>query len=319
MNNFIGNIKKLGTANNSLRSLLAVLLLICGTHNAMALGVCDYPATFGKLTLNQEIADTGNLPVGAVLGGYSMSQRYTLANSCTGDYRQYTTGTFPVYDSTTYKSGVTGVGIRVLINNELVPTNNNIKNLSGDGSTPIVIRKVEVNFVKTGDIVPGSVTPGKLTQVSFEDSAGTKEVFSVEIGTVVVKARSCEITGSSAIPVPMGVAQKEDFGGINSTLTPVNVQIPLQCHTDTTVNIKFDALSSLGNGIIDLAEGGAEGVGIQLKMNDKPVEFDTKTFVTKTTKEGTFNIPLTAAYIRTDQVIKAGEAKAVANFTITYE
>jgi len=54
-------------------------------------------------------------------------------------------------------------------------------------------------------------------------------------------------------------------------------------------------------------------------MSDKVVVFDQKTFVTKTTQEGAFNIPLTAAYIQTADTIKPGIANAVANFTVTYE
>lgn len=324
MKNLYAILKKTGSGKMGIRSILAVLLLICGVHNAMALGVCNYPSTFGKVTVDRQITAMQSQPVGSVLATYTYNQLNVLANSCTGDYMLNNIpnlSTFPgsLTNNSIYKSGVEGVGIRVTIDYRQVNPLHTIQIQTGDGTTPIYLSNVKVEFVKTGEIVPGKVTTGNLASVVMEDSAGNKDVFKVNIGTVVIKQASCEITGSSAIPVPMGEAKKEDFSGKNSTLPPVDIKIPMQCYADTTVNISFDAQSSLGNGIIDLTKGGAEGVGIQLKLNSKLVEFDKKTFVTKTTQEGAFDIPLTAAYIQTADTIKPGVANAVANFTVTYE
>lgn len=90
-------------------------------------------------------------------------------------------------------------------------------------------------------------------------------------------------------------------------------------HAQTRVNINFDAKSSQGNGIIDLTAGGAEGVGIQLKLNSTPVIFNKTLFAAQATEQGAFNIPLTAAYIQTADDIAPCSANAVANFTVTYE
>lgn len=324
MKNLYAILKKTGSGKMGIRSILAVLLLICGVHNAMALGVCNYPSTFGKVTVDRQITAMQSQPVGSVLASYTYNQLNVLANSCTGDYELNSIPNLSAFPSSLtnnsiYNSGVTGVGIRVTIDYQQVNPIHVIQIHTGDGTTPIYLSNVKVEFVKTGEIVPGNVTTGNLASVVMEDSAGNKDVFKVNIGTVVIKQASCEITGSSAIPVPMGEAKKEDFSGKNSTLPPVDIKIPLQCYADTTVNISFDAQSSLGNGIIDLTKGGAEGVGIQLKLNSKLVEFDKKTFVTKTTQEGAFDIPLTAAYIQTADTIKPGVANAVANFTVTYE
>lgn len=323
MKNFIAILKKSVSAKNSLRSLLAVLLLTCGVHNAMALGRCDYPSTFGKVTVDRQITAIQSQPVGTILGSYTYNQQVVLANNCAGEYNKAnianTSAYLPLSDSMTYESGIEGVGIRVAIDGLSVFRGFIYNTVEGDGTSPIYLTNVKVDFVKTGNIVPGNAISGNLVYIRMQDSKGEETVFDVNIGTVVVKQASCEITGNSAIPVPMGIAKKEDFTGKNSTLKPVNVQIPLQCYADTTVNISFDAASTLGNGIIDLTKGGAEGVGIQLKMNDKVVVFDQKTFVTKTTQEGSFNIPLTAAYIQTADDIAPGPANAVANFTVTYE
>ncbi|MFP2422371.1 fimbrial protein [Pseudescherichia vulneris] len=321
MKNFSTMYKKIGSVRNCLWSLLAVLFLTCGINNAMALGTCSFPATFGKITINKEMTAAAELPVGATISSFSSSQQYTMANYCTGDYIQNNmiNGIFPAIDGFTRESGIAGVGLRVVVNNAMVYRYTTNQPISGDGSTPIYIQMVRVDFIKTGDITPGPMTSGQLMRTRLEDSSGARDTFSIDIGNVIVKQPSCYITGNSAIPVTMGTAKREDFKGINSTLTPVNVQIPLQCSAYTDVNISFDATSTHGNGIIDLAKGSAEGVGIQLKLNDKVVEFDKKTLVAQTTQQGRFNIPLTAAYIQTEEVITTGTANAVANFTVTYE
>ncbi|WP_159282249.1 fimbrial protein [Rahnella variigena] len=322
MKNFCNILRKIGSGKSGLLSLLAVVLLIGGVNNAMALGVCSYPPSAAKVTVNKEITVDKNQPVGAILGTYNSSQQYILANNCAGQYKPTTrvdNSIFATVDGDTFESGVPGVGVRVTIDNVLVYQYTLDQILDGDGKNPIYIQTVKVDFVKIGTTAPGTATSGKIISTIFEDSSGRREVFSVNIGSVIVKQSSCDITGSSAIPVPMGKVNEAEFSGKNSTLSPVNVQIPLQCFADTTVNISFDAASTLGNGIIDLTKGGAEGVGIQLKMSDKVVVFDQKTFVTKTTQEGAFNIPLTAAYIQTADTIKPGIANAVANFTVTYE
>jgi type 1 fimbria pilin len=318
---FSSILNKIGSGKWAFRSLLAVLLLTCGINNAMALGTCSYPSSTGKLTINKEMTARADLPVGATIGSYSNSQQFKLANYCDGEYRQIPRVgvNHPSINDYTYASGIEGVGIRITINSGMVTTFITSQTIPGDGVTPLYVERVEVEFIKTGEITPGVLPTGDLVTIQMQDNAGIRKAFTVDIGNVIVKQPSCYITGNSAIPVAMGTAKKEDFKGINSTLTPVDVQIPLQCSAFTAVNISFDAISTHGNGIIDLAKGSAEGVGIQLKMNNKAVEFNKKSLVTETTEQGRFTIPLTAAYIQTEEVITGGTANAVANFTVTYE
>lgn len=321
MSIFSSILKKAGSGKWAFRSLLAVLLLTCGINNAMALGTCSFPSTFGKITINKEMTARADLPVGATIGSYSSSQQFKMANYCAGEYRNIPRvgANHPSVNDFTYASGIEGVGIRIYINSAMVTSFITSQTIPGDGTTPLYVEMVRVEFIKTGEITPAALPAGELISMQLEDSAGIRRVFTIDIGNVIVKQPSCYITGNSAIPVAMGTAKKEDFRGINSTLPPVNVKIPLQCSAYTAVNISFDATSTHGNGIIDLAKGSAEGVGIQLKLKDKAVEFNKKTLVTNTTEQGKFDIPLTASYIQTDKEIIPGTANAVANFTVTYE
>ncbi|TDN59567.1 fimbrial protein [Scandinavium goeteborgense] len=322
MNSFIGYLKKLGSKNMGLRSLLAVLLLSCGVHNAMA-GVCTYLSTQPQITVNQSFTAQQDSPVGMTLSTATYNQQYKVAENCSGDYkfsRLANTSTYPTAgNNTTFKSGVEGVGIKVTIGPYELSTINFMNGANGDGTSPVYIQDIKVEFVKTGTITPGRMTAGKIGTVQIYDEAGVKAVLTINIGSVDVKQASCEITGSSAIPVPMGKVMKEDFQGKNSTLSSQDINIPLQCSAGTRVNINFDALSSFGNGIIDLTAGGAEGVGIQLKLNSIPVEFNKTLFVAEATQQGAFAIPLKAAYIQTADTIKTGLVNAVANFTVTYQ
>jgi len=322
MKNFCNILRKIGSGKSGLLSFLAVVLLIGSVNNAMALGVCTYPTTEPQLILNADFTSQQDWPTGFVIGGMTYSQPYRVAENCSGEYQMtktVNTAVYPSATSTIFKSGVEGVGIRLAIGGATLSTGANQTNGNGDGSSPVNLQVIDVEFVKTGDIVPGPMTPGKLATIEMKDSAGRKQVFTVNIGSVNIKQSSCEIIGSSAIPVSMGDVMKEDFQGKNSTLKPQNINIPLQCSAGTKVNINFDAKSSEGNGIIDLTAGGSEGVGIQLKLNSTPVEFNKTLFVAQATEQGAFNIPLTAAYIQTADTIKPGIANAVANFTVTYE
>nr|WP_159465585.1 fimbrial protein [Scandinavium goeteborgense] len=322
MNSFIGKLKKIGFKNTGLRSLLAVLILACGVNNAMA-GVCTYTNLQPQIEVNQSFTVQQDFPVGMTLSSTTY-QQYKVAENCDGQYnvsRLANTATYPqIGNNTTFKSGVEGVGIRVTIGPYELSTINFRNSASGDGTSPVYIQDIEVEFVKTGDITPGRMTAGKIGTVQMHDDAGTKDALTINIGSVEVKQASCEIVGgSAAIPVSMGKVMIEDFHGINSTLMSKDINIPLQCSAGTRVNINFDALSSLGNGIIDLAAGGAEGVGIQLKLNSVPVKFNKTLLVAEATQQGTFAIPLQAAYIQTADKMKTGLVNAVANFTVTYQ
>jgi len=322
MKNLSNILKKIGAVKPGLRLLLGLLLLIGGVNNAMALGTCDFVPNPVILMVNDEVIANESVPVGGVLATKNYNLNLKITESCSGEYKMsipINTAQYSTINPTTSNSGVQGVGLRVYVNDRIVTSAGSYVTIQGDGKTPYYVNTVRVEFINTGEIVPGTVPQGIFAPVQIEDSTGIHKYFTIQMGNIYVKRRSCDITGSSAISVPMGTAKKEDFTGKNSTLTPVNIKIPLQCLADTTVNISFDATSTQGNGIIDLTKGGAEGVGIQLKMNNTPVEFDKKLFVATTTQQGALDIPLTAAYIQTADDIAPGPANAVANFTVTYE
>lgn len=217
-----------------------------------------------------------------------------------------------------YASGVEGVGIKVKVRGEYVRTGGYRWETTVDSDGAIRYNpELEVILVKTGAITPGTLALGPLFTVAINNSNEPALTYNLSSGNIM--QASCEVTGSSRIPVQMGEAKVSDFHGKGSTLTPVNIQIPLQCNSNAKVHISLAATSSQGKGIIDLASGGAQGVGIQLKLHSAPIEFERTLFVAQATEQGNFSIPLTAAYMQIGDKITPGDANAVANFTITYE
>lgn len=300
--------------------LLATLTI--STHvlaDCAALGsVTNRSINMGNITVQRD------LPVGAEIYSKIIPAESTpVSGVCSvGSFRQSITVNQASYRSSngadTYDSGVSGVGIKVKVNGQYVPSSGYqwVNDISNEG----MIRynpQIEVILVKTGNVISGPLALGPLLSIGINNSNDAALTYSLSSGNVT--QASCEITGASRIPVHMGEAKVNDFQGKGSSLTPVNVQIPLQCDSNAKVNISFSASSSQGNGIIDLASGGAQGVGIQLKLHDTPVDFNRTLFVAQASEQGRFIIPLTAAYMQIADNIVPGDANAVANFTITYE
>jgi type 1 fimbria pilin len=303
--------------------LFAVCLALLAPLSAHA-GYCTSAQGVRTLSINLgAITVQRNLPIGAEIASVVYPAGKTLiADSCTdsADVQADVSSTFPAQSLPIFRSGVAGVGLKIQIQGKEMSNTTMGSTLPHNGSDPVYNPEIKVTLVKTGNITPGSVTQGELLTLKGNNSANQQyALLNANITGGVVTQASCEITGSSVIPVKMGEAKVNAFDGKGSTLPPKDIQIPLMCDSGTKVNISFAATSSLGKGIIDLAYGGAEGVGIQLKLNDIPVRFDQTLFVAQATEQGAFNIPLTAAYIKTSDTIKTGFVNAVANFTVTYE
>lgn len=273
---------------------------------------------FGVITAQRDLSIGGDIVTKVIPAGNNL-----IANGCYDDIREKVSvnlANYPLIGNKLFESGVKGVGIRIKVNDVQIGSTFLIQSQAGSQNNSRYSPKIEVTLVKTGDITPGKVSMGPILTLAEYSSGAYKDALTYRVSSGGITQALCEITGSASIPVEMGTAQVTDFNGKGSTLPPVDVTIPLECNSGTSVNISFDATSSHQNGIIDLNSGSsAEGIGIQLKLKDIPVLFNHALFVAETTGQGKFDIPLTASYIQTDDSIKAGLASAVANFTVTYE
>lgn len=311
---------------NKLKTGLLVAILGSLALSGRVFAECELPSgaaltesiSLGGMTVQRD------LPIGAEIARKMIpANSILIANKCPAQafskLSAYTGSYPPAGDGVMFASGVAGVSLKIMLADRDVGYTTTTMGALSDGSSPIYNKQFEVRLIKTGTITPGTLTLAAIAKEGLSGDGVIEDAIIYNLTSGSITQASCEITGSSAIPVNMGEAKANDFQGKNSTLSPVNIQIPLQCDSGAKVNISFAAASSQGNGIIDLTSGGAEGVGIQLKLHDTPVNFDQTLFVAQATEQGAFTIPLTAAYIQTADVIKPGAANAVANFTVTYQ
>lgn len=279
-------------------------------------GTHDFNADFGNISAQR------NLPIGSLLAVKDFAYGQLLANCSGGDYDAsielmptFANGNSTIINGdNVYQTTILGVGFAARvddqpINRTLLLTQNKEKALSP---------KITIKLYKTGNIVSDHLPIGQILNYKLATSTGLTQAASYNLTSGSVTQSACEITGATAIPVEMGELTTDTMHGKDSTSNPVGITIPLNCDSGTNVNISFSATSSLGDGIIDLADGGAQGIGIKLMYDKNPIKFGQSFYVAQSQTNGTFSIPLTAAYIQTDSIIKPGDASAVANFTITY-
>lgn len=311
---------------NKLKISLLLSMVGASLFSSQALAGCsvvkdliNQSVHFGATVVQRDLTVNGGIANKTVPAG-----NIIIAEGCDDIIRQrvaVNVASYPMMSGGIFATGVQGVGMRIRINDVDLTTATSFTEYSATTGANLTRYnpKIEVTLFKTGTIVPGPMNLGNLLTVAKYSGTQFVDALSYNIASGVITQSSCELTGASAIPVNMGEVKGNDFNGKGSTLKPVEIKIPLQCDAGTRVNINLDATSSQGNGIIDLAKGGAEGVGIQLKVNDTPALFNRRIFIAEATEQGAFNIPLTAAYIQTDDIIRSGNVSAIANFTITYE
>lgn len=140
---------------------------------------------------------------------------------------------------------------------------------------------------------------------------------------VVVKSASC-LLKSKNITVDLG----KNIDGMTllhpgDTSKPVGFNINLFCDTDTDVDVIFAGATVSGDAttlaLNDLTSAtSAQGVGVQILYNDKPITFGELIPTVKTVAEGELSLPFNAQVLRLNDALKAGEINATATFDMIY-
>ncbi|WP_312272745.1 fimbrial protein [Pseudescherichia sp.] len=104
----------------------------------------------------------------------------------------------------------------------------------------------------------------------------------------------------------------------------VSFTIGLNCYTGTKVSIKLTSSSkdSFGNGVLSnsAGEGLSTGIGIQvMDSSGAPVVFDKPFVIVNSAIKNINPLRFFAQYIRTHDAASAGEIKATADFTLSYD
>jgi major type 1 subunit fimbrin (pilin) len=137
---------------------------------------------------------------------------------------------------------------------------------------------------------------------------------------------ACEVVNNVSAPlnVNLGKVAKTAFSGAGDTASATKFTLQLKnCPaTLTGAAVKFEGATADGDSsVLALTQGAgvATGVGIQITdASDSIVQLNTTSAIYPLVSTGENNLDFVARYIATATDIGAGQANAVASFTINY-
>lgn len=141
---------------------------------------------------------------------------------------------------------------------------------------------------------------------------------------VAIARLACELQGSRHRTVALGEVARSDFRGVGSTRGEQPFLLDLACDAGARVNIQFDGIAADGDmpGVLALVnpdeQSSARGVGVQLLYRGAPLVLGER-LPLETALQGLRSYPFSARYYQTQPQIAAGEANAVATFSLTYQ
>jgi len=264
-------------------------------------------------------------PVGSVLGEQALNTlAYSVAYCAEAAhiYRLITYAGGVPEGNNVYRTNLAGVGVRVfngttLFNNP--PAVIFIKSYS-DFTSP----DATVQFVKTGPITAGTITPGPLAKyyvVSTTDNSSV-DITLINMGSGnTVTQLACSLNATN-IQVPLGDVLATEFTGVGTTLKPKAFNVGLACDANAKINVSLggaQSVESSDSSILQLTNAGsagvAKGVGVQLLYNNTPLKLN-QVMPLKTSAGGQETFPFTAHYYQTAENITAGSANATATATL---
>ncbi|RSB16623.1 fimbrial protein [Citrobacter farmeri] len=232
-----------------------------------------------------------------------------------------------------YATNIEGVGIRVM--NTTYPSGDksyytnpasiNMMRYSSIASAP-----VDVELIKTGDIKSGTLAAGEIGQYYATDAdyvrLGTVTEIMMQGGGNIIQ-HSCSVTTSGLNFILPDVNANEFGSTVGYSPSATDTQnLGLEC--DANANISATLSGVINPDLNDpsvlalTGQGGAnvaEGVGIQLIYNGKPLKID-EVMELKTSPGGVESLPITARYYQTlNEVKRVGTANTSATLTLTYQ
>ncbi|RQR33113.1 type 1 fimbrial protein [Burkholderia sp. Bp9143] len=240
----------------------------------------------------------------------------------------------PVGAYNTWPSSVPGIGIRMreLDVSSWWPIYDDLGNSARMIS--FLPKTMLIEFVKTGNIdLNGGVIQGEIGGIWLRKN--TQQVVSIRIlGGIQIRPKPpvCTVTTKS-ITVPFGQIQFPSNVGSVTLARPFDITVKCTGSAHGGVSNVYMTMtdvqkpSNRGDQLALDPKGGATGVAVQILNNGTPVKFgadsnapgNTNQWFVRQTGDGTFNIPLSARYIRTAAQMQPGVANAAATFTMSYQ
>lgn len=200
---------------------------------------------------------------------------------------------------------------------------------------------VQFAFVK----LPGSLAVGTNTfprqQIAtvycYPNDSNPRESANIYVDTTQIKvqALACQVTTAKNVAIPLGEFTLNQLPPVNGNFGEFSSTVELSCDSGLTPWMTISDASNAGNtsNVIKLSpDSTASGVGVQVFYNNQTVAkslgMDTSSkgnpnqfqINNKTTSNGQHvSVPLQFKYIRTEQVVKPGDANAAATITFSYQ
>ncbi|MDM0044286.1 fimbrial protein [Variovorax dokdonensis] len=336
------------------QALLPLFLLLTGS-SAFAYGDCDFFDGNDSVSAGNVTTPANESPgtrIGTTILNSSTLNCRDWASPVTTNYTSYSdlrVDAAPVsgFDDV-YPTNLEGVGVRYTVSAPECSANDVI--LRGTGATTFSCAfnlipgtyqprsfTIVTEFVRTSTV---GVTPGALTSIPkvkitlrSSDMAGAWAKPGMLSGAVSgsISAGTCTIAQNNLV-VDLGEATASQFqAGVGTTGASKSFKLTADCQKSLNVFMTLTDAADISNrtDVLKMASGAtAEGIGVQVLRSGSPVKFGPDSAASGNTNQfyvgptfasgGTFNIPLTARYIRTG-ALRAGTLKAVATFTLSYQ
>ncbi|WP_190322507.1 fimbrial protein [Enterobacter roggenkampii] len=224
-----------------------------------------------------------------------------------------------------FDTNIPGIGIRLSTNDGPVPFEH-----YSDPSLFWSNSSGTIELIKTGPVTEsGDLSRGIIFHWGVGDGNNAPETYMVQewnltSGRIIKLA--CALKSDSGLAFNIGDAPSEQFisKGSYSQQTST-VSLSLDCDAEANINVTLTGTQNpdtTDTSVLTLSNQGqtgvAQGIGVQLLYNDKPLELN-KILVLKKSTGGVENFPITARYIQTKDSITAGSANATATLNITYQ
>lgn len=237
-----------------------------------------------------------------------------------------------------YPTNVAGVGMRIEEESSRQPLHwPRLRSAIGAGiftATPAYF----ITLVKTGDIHEDRL---HLSSAGASRRYGALEAIRLQFDSdvdIVLRQPTCSVApGSQHIMVDLGEPLVRDFNGPGSGSGLVPFNLRLACHGGgggdrlyVSVTLTDATEPSNRSKVLGLRQDArARGVGVEIQFQGNPVQLGPESAAdgdparwpagSVINGQATFDVPLQARYLQTENTITAGSAGALATFTFAYD
>ncbi|MCP1649910.1 fimbrial protein [Pseudomonas nitroreducens] len=193
-----------------------------------------------------------------------------------------------------------------------------------------------VRLVATGEpIASGVLSSQQIGEFTVKDktTGNATSPSPIKITSSTITAQTCSVdAGSKNFTVPVGeISVLKLAGPVGTTAGNASFNIRLDCSSGMNVFMTLTDSSNPGNTSdrlgLSASPQQASGVALQVRRLGTPVKFGPDSSVAGNAgqialgaaPDGALDVPFTANFIKTDAVVRGGDANAVATFTLSYQ